>query len=419
MSGTIRIHATQTHLKGCIQLPSSKSESNRALIIRALSHGFAEVENLSEARDTVILEHLLREMPDELDVGDAGTAMRFLTAFLAFQPRDFILTGSSRMQERPIGPLVEALRSIGAEVNYMRREGYPPLMIHGRNAKFGDSMIDIPANVSSQYISALLLIAPTLTDGLSIRLVNEVRSRPYIEMTLRLMSHFGVNTIWERDMIRVPRQPYAAGTYFVEADWSAASYWFCMVALSEQAEITLLGLRRDSWQGDKVVTEMMADIGVETEWLDNGLKLTKDDLPLPTHVHWDFTSCPDLAQGLLVSLSALGINGRFRGLESLKIKETDRIAALQNELRKFGITFEEKRDTHGPFWELSGNFNPTKATISTYKDHRMAMSFAPLALKVKDLQILSPEVVVKSYPGFWDDLEKVGIGWAFVDSGNT
>ncbi len=409
MSETIRLNATSPHLKGRIQLPSSKSESNRALIIRALSHGFAEVENLSEAKDTVTLERLLRELPDELDVGHAGTAMRFLTAFLSFQPRDFILTGSARMQERPVGPLVKALRSMGAEINYMRQEGYPPLMIHGRNAKFGDSAIEIPADVSSQYISALLMLAPTLTDGLSIRLVGEVRSRPYIEMTLRLMAHFGVKAAWEGDTIKVPRQPYAAGKYSVEADWSAASYWFCLVALSQEAEIELPGLRKGSWQGDSVVVEMMANIGVETEWLENGLKLTKNDLPLPTHVIWDFAGCPDLAQGLLVALSALGINGRFRGLETLRIKETDRIAALQNELGKFGMTIEEKEDTLGKYWDLSGTFNPTEATIPTYQDHRMAMAFAPLALKVTGLRIEAADVVVKSYPGFWDDLEKVGI----------
>lgn len=409
MSDNLQLNATQSHLKGRILLPSSKSESNRALIIKALSHGFAEVENLSTAKDTVTLDRLLRELPDELDVGHAGTAMRFLTAFLAYQPRDFVLTGSSRMQERPIGPLVKALRSIGAEINYMRKEGYPPLMIHGRNARFGNSSIEIPADISSQYISALLMLAPTLTDGLSIRLVGEIRSRPYIEMTLRLMAHFGVESQWNGNTIRVPRQPYQPGRYSVEADWSAASYWFCLVALSEKAEIELPGLRRNSWQGDRVVVDMMADLGVETEWMENGLKLRKMDMAMPTHVIWDFGGSPDLAQGLLVVLSALGIKGRFRGLESLRIKETDRIQALQNELGKFGMTIEEKEDANGKFWDLSGNFTPVSAAIPTYQDHRMAMAFAPLALRINGLQIEEANVVVKSYPHFWDDLEVVGI----------
>lgn len=409
MSDTITLKATQTHIKGRIQLPTSKSESNRALIIRALSHGFAEIDNLSEAKDTVTLERLLREMPEELDVGHAGTAMRFLTAYLTFQPRDFVLTGSSRMQERPIGPLVTALRAVGAEINYMRREGYPPLMIHGRNAKFGSNAIDIPADISSQYISAMLMLAPTLPDGLTLRLVGEVSSRPYIAMTLRLMAHFGVESNWEGDSIHVPRQAYSAGKYTIESDWSAASYWFSIAALSESADIELPGLRQHSWQGDSVVTDMMIDLGVKSEWLADGLRLTKTDSPKINEVSWDFSGCPDLAQGLLVALSALGMHGHFRGLESLRIKETDRIAALQNELGKFGMVLQEEEDENGKFWTLSGEFNPKPASIPTYQDHRMAMAFAPLALKVAGIQIEDSNVVVKSYPRYWDDLEKIGL----------
>lgn len=409
MSDTITLKATQPHIKGRIQLPTSKSESNRALIIRALSHGFAEVDNLSEAKDTVTLERLLREMPEELDVGHAGTAMRFLTAYLSFQPQDFILTGSKRMQERPIGPLVTALRAVGAEINYMRREGYPPLMIHGRNAKFGSNVIDIPADISSQYISAMLMLAPTLPDGLTLRLVGEVSSRPYIAMTLRLMAHFGVQANWKEDSIHVPRQAYSEGKYSIESDWSAASYWFSIAALSESAEIELPGLRQSSWQGDSVVVDMMTDLGVETEWLADGLRLTKTGSQKVSKVNWDFSGCPDLAQGLLVALSALGMHGHFIGLESLRIKETDRIAALQNELGKFGMVLLEGEDQNGKFWTLSGEFSPNLASIPTYQDHRMAMAFAPLALKVTGIQIEESNVVVKSYPRYWDDLEKIGI----------
>ena len=409
MPKTILLKASDKNLKGTIQLPSSKSESNRALIIRALSHGFAKIENLSEAKDTVTLERLLREMPEEMDVGHAGTAMRFLTAFLSFQPRDFILTGSQRMQERPIGPLVTALRKVGAEINFMRREGYPPMMIHGRNARFGATKVEIPANVSSQYISALLMLAPTLTDGLTVELVGDVMSRPYIEMTLRLMEHFGVQANWTGQSIHVPRQPYTSGTYAIESDWSAASYWYCLVALADEAEIDLPGLRPSSWQGDHVVHEFMVHLGVETEWREDGIRIRKVESKLPTKVIWDFSGCPDLAQGLLVALSALGVGGRFRGLESLRIKETDRIAALQNELGKFGMRLEEREDPAGLYWDLEGTFNPNPAIIPTYQDHRMAMAFAPLALKVDGLQIEEPDVVVKSYPRYWEDLAKVGI----------
>ncbi|MCL4110630.1 UNVERIFIED_CONTAM: hypothetical protein GTU68_057251 [Idotea baltica] len=374
-----------------------------------MSHGLAQVHNLSAAKDTVTLERLLREMPEEMDVGHAGTAMRFLTAFLSFQPRDFILTGSSRMQERPIGPLVDALRQAGAEINFMRRDGYPPMMIHGRNSTFGATTIDIPADISSQYISALLMLAPTLPDGLTIRLHGEISSRPYIAMTLRIMAHFGVSATWEGNNISVPRQPYDAGNYHVEADWSAASYWFCLTALSDEAEIQLPGLRPASWQGDQAVVEMMTALGVETTWTEDGVVLRKVVTALPDEVRWDFADCPDLAQGLLVALSALGVAGHFRGLHSLRIKETDRIAALQNELGKFGMQLTEGEDASGLFWELSGTFQPKAVSIPTYQDHRMAMAFAPLALRVEGLQIEAPSVVVKSYPTYWEDLKCIGI----------
>lgn len=403
------LDATSRNLKQTIHLPASKSESNRALIIQALSHGLAQVHNLSAAKDTVTLERLLREMPEEMDVGHAGTAMRFLTAYLSFQPRDFILTGSPRMQERPIGPLVDALRQAGAEINFMRRDGFPPMMVHGRNATFGATTIDIPADISSQYISALLMLAPTLPDGLTIRLHGEISSRPYIEMTMRIMAHFGVTATWKGNDILVPRQPYDAGDYHVEADWSAASYWFCLVALSDEAEIELPGLRTASWQGDHAVVDMMVALGVETTWTEEGIVLRKVASTLPDKVQWDFADCPDLAQGLLVALSALGVDGHFRGLHSLRIKETDRIAALQNELGKFAMQLTEGEDEAGLFWELSGNFQPKAARIPTYQDHRMAMAFAPLALRVEGLEIEAPNVVVKSYPTYWEDLERIGI----------
>lgn len=396
-------------IRGDIRLPSSKSESNRALIIRAYSRGLSEVENLSDAKDTVTLERLLREMPDEMDVGHAGTAMRFLTGFLAFQKRDFILTGSERMKQRPIGPLVDALRKIGAEINYMGNEGCPPLMVHGRNARFGDTEVEIPGGISSQYISALLMLAPMLTNGLGVTLTGAIRSVPYIEMTLRIMAHFGVRHSWEGNRIHVAKQAYQAGSYVVEADWSSASYWYCIAALAEEAEIALPGLRRDSWQGDQAIVEIMERLNVQTEWTAEGVVIRKVAGELPESLKWDFVGCPDLAQGVLAVMSALGVKGEFEGLESLRIKETDRIAALQNELGKFGMRLEELDGEDGKaYWTLDGVFSPAEVEIPTYDDHRMALAFAPLALSLPGITILEPEVIVKSYPSYWDDLEKVG-----------
>jgi 3-phosphoshikimate 1-carboxyvinyltransferase len=392
-----------SYLQGDIHLPGSKSESNRALILQAMSGGLVRIEGLSEAQDTQTLQRLLTENPETMDVGHAGTTMRFLAAFLAFRPEDKILTGSARMQERPIGPLVDALRKLGAEIAYLGREGYPPLMIFGRNAKFRDSEVVLPGNVSSQFVSALLLIGYRQPDGLRIRLQGEVLSRPYIQMTLELLQNFGIGATWEGDTITVPRQHLRAGTYSVEADWSAASYWFCMAALTEGCEIRLHGLRPNSLQGDSVVADKMADLGVLAYWQKDVLVLTKRGT-VAQNIHWDFADCPDLAQGMIVAAAALGVEAHFTGLQSLRIKETDRIAALQQELAKFGMQLLEGE---GKWW-LSGQFMPQAPTIATYDDHRMAMAFAPLALRCPGLTILEPEVVNKSYPGFWKDLEAVG-----------
>lgn len=391
-------------LEGDIMLPGSKSESNRALILQAISKGLIQVEGISEAKDSQILQQLLRENPETMDVGHAGTAMRFLTAYLAFRPEDKLLTGSARMQERPIGPLVNALRTMGAEIAYLGEEGYPPLLIFGRNAKFGESEVVLPGNVSSQFVSALLLIAYQQPDGLRIRLVGEVLSRPYIEMTLELLSRFGIQHTWEGDTIHVPKQQLRSGTFKVEADWSAASYWFCLVALAKSAKINLHGLRRESLQGDSVVAAKMADLGVQTNWQKDILQLTGDG-PIRQNIHWDFSDCPDLAQGMIVAAAALGAKPTFTGLQSLRIKETDRIAALQTELAKFGIQLMEENNR----WWLEGQFVSKENVISTYQDHRMAMAFAPLALCTSSISIAEANVVEKSYPSFWTDLQKVGL----------
>jgi 3-phosphoshikimate 1-carboxyvinyltransferase len=400
----ITLHPPTAPLQGDIYLPGSKSESNRALILQAMSGGLVRIEGLSLAKDTQTLQKLLQENPEHLDVYHAGTAMRFLAAYLAFRPEDKMLTGSSRMLERPIGPLVNALRAMGADIHCIGREGYPPLLIFGKNAKFGASTVILPGNVSSQFISALLLVAYAQPDGLRIRIQGEVLSRPYIEMTLELMARFGIAHTWEGDTIAIARQQLRAGTYAVEADWSAASYWFCMVALSKGSEIKLHGLRETSLQGDCVVADKMADLGVQAKWQQGALHLSHTDAIRPS-VQWDFADCPDLAQGLITAAAALGVQGSFTGLQSLRIKETDRIAALQIELGKVGMQLMEEADK----WWLEGRFEAKSVSFDTYQDHRMAMACAPLALACPSITIQNEEVVEKSYPHFWQDLEKVGL----------
>lgn len=401
----LRISHPTGHLKGTFNLPSSKSESNRALIIQALSQGRCMVENLSDAKDTTTLARLLQENPDEMDVGHAGTAMRFLTAYLAFRPEDKILTGSARMQERPISVLVDALRRMGADIQYLKKEGFPPLAIYGRNARWGEDDIEVPGHVSSQYITALLLIAPTLPDGLRISITGKCGSWPYIEMTIAMMQSLGVTVHRQGNRIEIGRQLYKGGTFHVESDWSAASYGFVAAGLAESADIFLPGLKPESLQGDAAVLRMTECLGIEGSWEKDGLRITKKAVNLPEQAAWDFSNCPDLAQGLMVLLAGLGVQGDFTGLESLRIKETDRVQAMQNELSKVGIALKEVTDGQ---WLQSGRIHKQPARISTYDDHRMAMAFAPLALKIPGLEIEHPEVVEKSFPGFWDTLSTLG-----------
>lgn len=401
----IRLQHPTQRLVGTVTLPSSKSESNRALIMQALSQGRIQVDNLSDAQDTQTLAALLRDNPDTMDVGHAGTAMRFLTAYLAFRPEDKVLTGSHRMVERPIGALVETLREIGADIQYLGREGYPPLGIYGKNCHWGADAVEIRGDISSQFITALLMIAPTLPDGLRITITGPSRSWPYIRMTLDLMARFGVQHTQAGNVITVPRQLYQAAHYAVEGDWSAASYWLVAAGLAQAADITVPGLLQTSLQGDKAVLAMAAELGVTAEFTDLGLRIRKvPGFVLPASVDWDFNDCPDLAQGLMVLLGGLGVAGHFRGLESLRIKETDRIAAMQTELAKFGV---QLREGDGEWW-LSGKVQPAEALISTYHDHRMAMAFAPLSLLVPGLLIEDAAVVAKSYPKFWEALAGVG-----------
>ena len=392
-----------------IKLPASKSEANRALIISALSGESSELLNLSEANDTQLLQRLLKSNDETIDAEDAGTVMRFLTAYYAVTGQQKTLTGTERMCQRPIKVLVEALRELGASITYLGEEGYPPLKIEAFKGS-GKKQLKVRSDISSQYISALLMVAPSLPEGLELELEGKIGSRPYITMTLSLMKHFGVEATFEGNTITVPHQKYKSASYEVESDWSAASYWYSMVALAKEADITLLGLKERSFQGDSAVAEIMYHLGVYTEFTEEGVRLTKKRCE--KHLVYDFSDCPDLAQTVVALCAALGVKLEITGLESLRIKETDRIQALQIELLGMGCKLEEV--TPGVFRMEPGILTKKQLRFRTYQDHRMAMAFAPLAL-LAPIEIQEPSVVRKSYPGFWDDLEKAGFEIKYND----
>ncbi|MBC5775402.1 3-phosphoshikimate 1-carboxyvinyltransferase [Pontibacter sp. KCTC 32443] len=389
-------------LNGSIKLPASKSEANRALIIAALADGNSTIDNLSEANDTQLLQRLLNSEAETIDAEDAGTVMRFLTAFYAVTGQQKTLVGTERMCQRPIKVLVEALRELGASIDYLGEEGYPPLKINGFKGN-GNNKLKVRSDISSQYISALLMVAPVLPDGLVLELEGKISSRPYIEMTLSLMKHFGAEATFEGNTIIVPHQQYKAAAFSVESDWSAASYWYSMVALAREADITLLGLREDSFQGDRAIADIMRRLGVHTEFTEAGVRLTKKHRE--KRVAFDFTNCPDLAQTIVALCAALGVTLEMTGVESLRIKETDRVHALQIEVLTMGTSLNEI--TPGVFRMEPAILTKRQLFFRTYQDHRMAMAFAPIAL-LETVQIQEPDVVRKSYPRFWEDLEKVG-----------
>lgn len=393
-------------IKGTIVLNGSKSICNRALIIRALCEEDFEIKNLSNAVDTVSLDRLLKSDENVLDAGAAGTTYRFLTAYQATQSdREVVLTGSQRMKERPIKILVEALQKLGAKISYMENEGFPPLKIKG--TKLLGGKLSIPADTSSQYISALLMVAPKLHNGLELHLEGEIVSRPYIQMTLDLMNYFGIEHIWKGNVIQVHAQKYTSKPFYAEADWSAASYYYSVAALSNSAEITLVGLQEKSLQGDAVVAQIFEKLGVFTTYFEESILLKKKNgFIAPKIITYDFIECPDLAQTVVAVCGAMGVKGDFSGLSTLKIKETDRIAALSKELAKLNITF---KDLLGGKASLGGTEAVMKeVSIETYEDHRMAMALAPLSVFAKSMIIEEPEVVNKSYPKFWEDLKKLG-----------
>lgn len=399
------IHAPAASWKTSVQLPASKSICNRALILNALSYSPYEIKNLSDCDDTDVMVKALNSNDSHFDVKAAGTAMRFLTAFLSKVVGEWTITGTERMKNRPIRILVDALNAVGAKIEYLEKEGFPPLRIMGSALQGGEISLD--GGVSSQYISALLMIAPLMEKGLTLHLQGKVISKPYIHLTLQLMKQYGVESEWVGSTIKVAPQSYRPLPYTVESDWSAASYWYEMMALSQQAEIELKGLFKESLQGDAAGAKLFAQLGVATDYKAGGVVLRKNGNVCQKLIY-DFVNEPDLAQTFVTTCVFMDIPFRFTGLQSLKIKETDRIEALKCELRKLGYVLT---DTNGSILEWNGERCEPEAhpVITTYEDHRMAMAFAPASLVRKEgIEIAHPEVVSKSYPHFWENLESAG-----------
>lgn len=400
-------------LEATISLPASKSISNRALIIYALSGGKNMPSNLSDCDDTEVIINALRNMPEEIDIKAAGTAMRFMTAYLSVMEGTHILTGTERMKHRPISILVDALRKLGANIEYVGTEGYPPLRITGQSLNGG--LLEIPGNVSSQYISALLMTAPMLKEGMTLHLLGDIISRPYIDLTLWMMGEFGADAEWfSNDTIVVKPQPYKSRDYFIESDWSGASYWYEMMALcaDKRSEMKLTGLMDGSKQGDSTTRYIFSLLGVKTQFeskqagIAQTVTLKQNGRCVPK-LEYDFINAPDLAQTFVVTCAAKGIPFHFKGLSTLKIKETDRIEALKTEMRKLGYVLQDHNNSE-LIWD-GERCDPTfEQGIDTYEDHRMALAFAPYAFLHDKLIINNPQVVTKSYPHYWEDLRLAG-----------
>ncbi len=400
------ITAPNKEIKTFRSLPASKSLSNRALIIRALCEERFKIRNLSTSDDTEVLKPALNNLSTEIiDIGAAGTAMRFLTAFLSQIPGERILTGGERMKQRPIHELVNILRELGAKIEYIENEGYPPLKITGSNLKA--KPISIKGNISSQYISALIMIAPYLEGEFNLTIEDKILSKDYIRMTIKLMHGFGVECEWIGNNIKVNKGIYKPKEIIIEADWSSASYWFEIVSLSENSMIELTGLKKDSLQGDSVLTDIFKEIGVDSAFTNFGLRI-KNIPTICTFFEYDFTDCPDLAQTLAVTLVAKNIPFKLTGLDNLSIKETDRIKALVVEFEKLGIHIQSEAN-YTISWLGNEKIQvPENHIVETYEDHRMALAFAPLCIITKQLKIKNPEVVSKSYPDYWDHLKDAG-----------
>jgi 3-phosphoshikimate 1-carboxyvinyltransferase len=434
------IEKPDKYLSGDITLPSSKSISNRLLIIRALSPQPFLINNLSDSDDTRVLENALKSDKNVIDIGHAGTSMRFLTGYYAITPGERILTGSERMKKRPVGDLVDALRILGAEIQYAEQEGFPPLRIRGKQIEGGK--ISVNSSVSSQFISTLLMIAPVLKKGLEMKLTGKAVSPSYIELTLKLMQMFGIKYKLEGSSITIHNQAYIPSDITVEADWSSASYWYEMAALAGKTDLVIKGLTQSGLQGDSVLAELFERFGVRTEFLEDRIRIRNNPTKL-SRFDYDFLNQPDLVQTFAVLCALKNIPFRFKGTQTLRVKETDRVQALKNELLKFGIKLESAAD--GSWIEFTGSTTGTKTSpgstsatiratneaktapesslattgartgvlpdvikISTYEDHRMAMAFAPVALLGHKIDIENPEVVSKSYTCYWKDLIRTG-----------
>jgi len=409
----IELSVPQHILKRQIQLPGSKSISNRLLILNEILKLDLNFEGLSDAEDTQLLKKALRHLKGKkeatIDIHHAGTDMRFLTAYLSVNEGEWILTGSERMKQRPIGELVSALRLLGADITFTEKKKFPPLLIRGKKLLGGK--IEIDSSVSSQFISALLLIAPEFENGLEVALRGNTVSKPYIDMTIALLSDFGVKISQSENIISIPSslKNNPTPSFRIETDWSSASYWYSICALSENSEIELMGLKKESLQADSVLPEIFKNLGVNTTFKDNSVLLNSIK-PVLTEFTYDFTNCPDIAQTLVVTCFGLGIKSDFTGLSTLKVKETDRIFALRTELEKFGAKLETTSNSiHLTAASVQNKKSgPSDNIIRTYNDHRMAMSFAPIALIYRTIKIETPSVVIKSYPSFWEDLKSVG-----------
>lgn len=409
----MRLKKNSGNFEGVVDLPGSKSISNRVLMMYAIAEKKLDIQGLSVSDDT---SRMLRNLnyvkvcgqsgiPLVIDSGNAGTVMRFLTALLACYPQNWLLTGSPRMKIRPIDGLVDALRQLGARIDYAEIEGYPPLLIHGCDFAGGEVAVD--ASKSSQFISALMMIAPYLDGGLVIHLKQQPVSFSYIEMTARLMRQMQVTVSYTEQQITVEEGEYKMDGFRVEPDWSAAAYWYQLVALSDKADVFLPGLKSDSLQGDRILADIYSNLGVQSLFEEEGLRL-KSSQSFSNHFHYDFRNCPDIALSVIVSCAARKIEASFTGMTHLKYKESDRMRCLQNELLQTGVELKEE----GAAYTLSyknDNVLPSALRFNTYDDHRMAMSLAPLVMQYKELEIERAEVVNKSYPGFWEDLRRLKI----------
>lgn len=398
----LEISNSQENLSANINITGSKSESNRLLILQALFPNL-KISNLSNSDDTHYLQKALKNEGELIDIHHAGTAMRFLTAYFAtLEGREVVLTGSKRMKERPVKLLVDALKTMGADISYEKNEGYPPIRIKGK--KITAKTVSLEANISSQYISALMLVAPSLPNGLEINLQGEITSTPYIKMTLELLQRAGVRGVFEGNTIKIePAKQLKDQSLAVESDWSSASYYYSLAAISESAELKLSTYRETSLQGDSCLSNIYKQFGVSTKFEDNHIILSKKPGTKPKHIKENLQNSPDIAQTIAVTCLALEVPCYLTGLHTLKIKETDRLEALKAEIEKFGSQVEITQDSLELFPKKDFEEN---VSVATYNDHRMAMAFAPLGLKVP-FKIEDAEVVSKSYPGFWEDFEKL------------